>query len=122
MPLPPPTLRTNFQKLRERKSVDFPLLNLALAVDLDEDGETVRSMELVVAGLGARPRRVGQLDRLAVGESLTPELIEEIGQQAYRQCAPLDNLIVEIEWRRAMLPVYIRRAFQEILGRGSKAG
>jgi len=114
LPVPPAGLRTSFQKLRERKSVDFPLLNLALAVEFEEDGESVKSMAMVVAALGAKPRRIGRLDQLAAGKKLTPELIEEIGQQAHRQCNPLDNIIVEIEWRRAMVPVYVRKAMHEI--------
>jgi CO/xanthine dehydrogenase FAD-binding subunit len=114
VPIPALGLHTSFQKLRERQSVDFPLLNLALAVEFEEDGQTVKSIALVVAALGAKPRRIGRLDELAVGEKLTADLIEEIGRQAHRQCHPLENIIVEIEWRRAMVPVYVRRAFGEI--------
>ncbi len=103
-----------YMKVRERKSVDFPLLGIALALALN-DGEAVESISLVVAALGARPRIVGGLDKLTIGKKLTPDVIEEVAQQAYRQCNPLDNLIVEIEWRRAMVPVYVRRAFERIL-------
>jgi len=114
LPVPSPQLRMSYQKLRERKSVDFPLMSLALAVELNEE-EVVESIALVVAALGAMPRRIGGLDKLMVGERVTPESIEEVARQAYRQCNPLDNIIVDVEWRRAMVPVYVQRAFQEIL-------
>lgn len=114
VPLPAPRLRVSYQKLRERKSVDFPLMSLALAVERDP-GDSVVSIGLVVSALGAKPRRIGGLNKLATGKKLTPDLIEEVSDQAYRQCNPLDNLIVEIEWRRAMVPVFVRRAFREIL-------
>ena len=120
VPIPSPRLRMSFQKLRERKSVDFPLMNLALALELDDD-EVVESIALVVAALAAKPRRIGGLNKIVVGERLTAEAIEEVARQAYRQCNPLDNIIVEIEWRRAMVPVYVRRAFNEILGRSLAA-
>ena len=42
-------------------------------------------------------------------------LVEEVARQAYRQCNPLDNIITDVEWRRAMVPVYVRRAFAEVL-------
>jgi 4-hydroxybenzoyl-CoA reductase subunit beta len=74
----------------------------------------VESIALVVAGLGAKPRRIGGLDQILVGARLSAENIEEIAQQAHRQCDPLDNLIVDSEWRRAMVPVYVRRAFEEL--------
>ena len=114
LPRPSPTLRTSYQKLRERKSVDFPLLSLALALDLDE-AERTQSIELVVAALGAKPRRVGGLRKLALGMKPDSDLVEEVAQQAYRQCNPLENIIVDLEWRRAMVPVYVRRAFKEAL-------
>jgi 4-hydroxybenzoyl-CoA reductase subunit beta len=106
--------RAVYMKVRERQSVDFPLLGIALALTLN-DGAAVDSISLVVAALGAKPRVVGGLEKLAIGRKLAPDVIEEVAQQAYRQCNPLDNLIVEIEWRRAMVPVYVRRAFERIL-------
>lgn len=114
VPVPSPRLRMSYQKLRERKSVDFPLMSLALALELNDE-QVVESIALVVAALGAKPRRIGGLDKLMVGERVTPERVEEVAQHAYRQCNPLDNIIVDVEWRRAMVPVYVRRAFGELL-------
>jgi 4-hydroxybenzoyl-CoA reductase subunit beta len=120
VPVPSARLRTSYQKLRERKAVDFPLLGVALALELDED-ERVGSIALVVSALGAKPRRIGGLDKIIVGERPTADRIEEVARQAFRQCHPLDNLIVEVEWRRAMVPVYVRRAFREVLGQARAA-
>jgi 4-hydroxybenzoyl-CoA reductase subunit beta len=114
LPLPSPKLRATYTKVRERKSVDFPLLSIALAVEL-EDGGVLESIWLVVAALGAKPRVIGGLDKIAVGKKPTGDVIDEVAAQAYRQCNPLDNIIVEIEWRRAMVPVYVRRSFDAIL-------
>ena len=114
VPLPSPRLATSYLKLRERQSVDFPLMSLALALERDDDSR-VRSIALVVAALGAKPRRIGGLEKTTAGERVTDELIEEVARQAYRQCNPLDNIIVETEWRRAMVPVYVRRAFEDII-------
>jgi 4-hydroxybenzoyl-CoA reductase subunit beta len=113
VPLPSPRLRATYTKVRERKSVDFPLLSIALAVELD-DGDVMRSISLVVAALGAKPRIIGGLDKIVVGKRPTDDVIDEVARQAYRQCNPLDNIIVEIEWRRAMVPVYVRRSFDAI--------
>ncbi|NIN72613.1 MAG: hypothetical protein GTO46_11970 [Gemmatimonadetes bacterium] len=115
LPLPSPKLRATYTKVRERKSVDFPLLSIALAVELD-DGDVMGSISLVVAALGAKPRVIGGLDKIAMGKKPTADVIDEIAAQAHRQCNPLDNIIVEIEWRRAMVPVYVRRSFDAIRG------
>lgn len=118
--LPSPNLRATYTKVRERKSVDFPLLSIALAVELD-DVDVLESISLVVGALGAKPRVIGGLDKIAVGKKPTDDVVDEVAAQAYRQCNPLDNIIVEIEWRRAMVPVYVRRAFQEILAQPAPA-
>ena len=34
---------------------------------------------------------------------------EAIAQQAFKQCHPLENIIVDPDWRRAMVTVYVRR-------------
>lgn len=118
LPLPSPKLRAIYTKVRERKSVDFPLLGIALAVELDEGG-VLESVTLVVSALAAKPRVIGGLEKVAVGKKPTADVIGEIAAQAHRQCNPLDNIIVEIEWRRAMVPVYVRRAFDAILAESS---
>jgi 4-hydroxybenzoyl-CoA reductase subunit beta len=112
IPLPPPQLRTAYQKLRQRGAIDFPLLSLALAAEVAPD-ETVESISLVVSALGSRPRVVSGLDRIAVGRPLD-EVAEAVAQQAHKQCHPLENIIVDPDWRRAMVPVHVRRALREI--------
>lgn len=112
VPLPAPGLRAGYRKLRQRGAIDFPLLTLALAAQVAED-DTVQEMSLVVSALGSRPRVVAGLEKVAVGGRLV-EVAEAVAQQAYRQCHPLENLIVDPDWRRAMVPVYVRRMVEEI--------
>lgn len=111
IPLPSPRQRASYQKLRQRGAVDFPLLSVALSVEFAPD-RRVSSLALVVSALGSRPRTVTGLDRIAVGKPLD-EIAEAVEQQAWKQSHPLENIIVDPEWRRAMVPVYVRRALAE---------
>jgi 4-hydroxybenzoyl-CoA reductase subunit beta len=113
IPLVEPAPRTSFQKLRQRGAIDFPLLNVAAAVRFGE-GDVVDSISIVVSALGARPRALTGLDRLAVGRPLDAAVMDAIAERAFQQCHPLTNIIVDPEWRRAMVPVYVRRALDEI--------
>ncbi|MDQ3388408.1 MAG: FAD binding domain-containing protein [Gemmatimonadota bacterium] len=119
IPLPAAGLRTSYQKLRQRGAIDFPLLSVATAAEVEED-ETVRSITVVVSALGARPRVVAGLEKVAVGGRLS-EVSDAVAEHAHRQCHPLENLIVDAEWRRAMVPIYVRRALEE-MGRSSVPG
>jgi 4-hydroxybenzoyl-CoA reductase subunit beta len=107
IPLPRPGARSAYVKVRQRNSVDFPLLSIALAAELD--GPLVGSLSLVVSALGSRPRVVTGLEKLAVGQPIE-DVADAVAQQAFKQCHPLENLIVDPEWRRAMVPVHVRRA------------
>jgi 4-hydroxybenzoyl-CoA reductase subunit beta len=113
VPLGAASLRQAYTKLRQRKAIDFPLLTVAIAADCDPDG-TVREIEGVVTGLGARPRVLSGWADVARGQTLDDEVVQELAERAHRQCHPLENIIVDAEWRRAMVPVYVRRALEEI--------
>lgn len=112
VPIPPAGTRTSFLKLRQRNSIDFPLLNVAVAARFE--GDTVADLRIVVSALGSRPRAVTGLDKIAHGQTLTPDVIDAIAQRAHQQCHPLTNIIVDPDWRRAMVPVYVRRALGEV--------
>ncbi len=114
VPLPGRAARAAFEKLRQRGSIDFPLLNVAAAVDFAE-GDVVASIRVVVSALGSRPRAVAGLGKVAGGQTLTAELIDAVAARAFDQCHPLENITVDPEWRRAMVPVLVRRALGQCL-------
>jgi len=114
IPLSVANRRQAYAKLRQRKSIDFPLLTVAVSADIEGDG-TVQSINGVVTALGARPRALSGWDDLAVGSTLDADMIDELAERAHEQCHPLENLIVDADWRRAMVPVYVRRVLEKLL-------
>ncbi len=115
IPIPQSGFRSGYAKLRQRKSIDFPLLTVAVAALLDGDGR-VREIGGVVTALGSRPRELAGWQELAEGEVLGEALVEALAERAHQQCHPLENIIVDPEWRRAMVPVYTRRALEQLRG------
>lgn len=113
IPRPAADTRVAFQKLRARNAIDFPLANLAIAVRFD-GASRIEGLRMIASGMAAYPRKVGKLEEEAVGKVLDPGVIDAIAEQAFRQCHPLDNIGVDKEWRRAMVPVMVRRALNEI--------
>ena len=111
VPQPLPGTRMAFRKVRPRNAIDFPVLNVA-AVARTEDG-VVRELRVVVSALGSRPREVTGLEEL-VGAPLDDAAIRDVAERAHQQCRPLTNMIVDPEWRRAMVPVYVTRALNEL--------
>ncbi|MEJ2218123.1 MAG: FAD binding domain-containing protein, partial [Gemmatimonadota bacterium] len=112
VPLPGPGLRTAFRKLRQRNAIDFPLLNVAVAAELEDD--VVQDMRVVVSALGSRPRAITGLADIAAGRPLSDDMVEAVAQRAFQQCHPLTNIIVDVDWRRAMVAVQVRRALRAL--------
>ncbi len=104
-----------YAKLRRRDSIDFPLFGCAVRLDLDEKG-TVSGADLAAVALVARPMRVKGVEELLLGTKPGSEAfdqaVEEVAQLAYKRCRPLDNVPGDAEWRREMVPVYVRRALR----------
>lgn len=114
IPRPRPETRMAYVKLRQRKSIDFPLLSVAVAGEIGQGGE-VEDLRGVVTALGSRPRELTGWDDIARGERLTPEVVDALAERAFAQCRPLENIIVDPDWRRAMVPVFVRRALEDLI-------
>jgi 4-hydroxybenzoyl-CoA reductase subunit beta len=75
----------------------------------------IADMRIVVSALGSRPRVVAGLDKVATGSILDDDTARgDIAQRAFQQCHPLTNIIVDPEWRRAMVPVQVRRTLRQL--------
>jgi len=101
-----------YGKLRERGSIDFPLLGVAVRLDLGPDGAVARA-ELAAVALQARPLRLRKaaavLSGTRPGTPAFAAAAAEAGELAHRQCHPLANIPGDPEYRREMVPVYVRR-------------
>ena len=105
--------RQAFAKLRTRAAIDFPALNLAVALDLD--GKVVRSVSLAVSALAARPALIKGLEDLH-GRTADALFADELGRRAHKQCKPLTNIGIDPQWRRELLPVLVRRTVLRAIG------
>jgi 4-hydroxybenzoyl-CoA reductase subunit beta len=110
VPSPGPNMRMGYQKVRVRAAIDYPALTVALAAELD-DANRAQWVRLVVSALGARPHPV-RLESLA-GRTWDRSLADEMGRIAHKQCHPLTNINVDPAWRKEMIPVFVRRAFEQ---------
>lgn len=107
-------LAAGYQKLRPRASIDFPMLSVAFAARVAAGA--CEEARLVVSAIAARPRVVNGVESIAKGRPLGAALAEELGQAAAKQCQPLINVPYDQEYRRAMVPVFVRRAVLEAAG------
>jgi len=103
--------RGAYGKLRDRGSIDYPLFGCAVRLDLE--GDEVADADLVCIALVARPLRIkGAADALRgkrVGTAGFEQAAAAVADLAHRQAKPMDNIPGDAEYRREMVPVYVRR-------------
>ncbi len=99
-----------FEKLRIRGAIDYPMLNLAFALD-HQDGH-IEDMDVVVSAIAARPRRIKGMPSGAYDAAF----MEAAKAQVFKRVRPLTNINGDITWRREMGPVLLERALVDALG------
>jgi 4-hydroxybenzoyl-CoA reductase subunit beta len=104
--------RSAYGKLRDRGSIDFPLLGVAVSLELDAKN-VVTSADIVLTALQARPVRIKRVAEalvgIAVGTPTFEDAVTTVADLAHKQCHPMPNIPGDHDYRREMVPVYVRR-------------
>ena len=101
---------SGYAKLRPRATIDFPRLSVAVAFEAGAD-DVVRDATLVVSAIAAVPRRIAGIAELARGKKRDdPEMIAAVGALAQKVTHPLTNIDGDTAYRRAVVPVFVKRA------------
>jgi 4-hydroxybenzoyl-CoA reductase subunit beta len=109
---PQGTARSTYRKVRRRGAFDFPVAGVA--VRLQQEGDRVTEVAIVVNGVGSAPIRCTDAEALLVGEHLDAERIEAAAQAAWKPARPLDNTDHQHSWRKRMVRVEVRRALEAL--------
>ncbi|MAB91350.1 MAG: 4-hydroxybenzoyl-CoA reductase [Planctomycetes bacterium] len=113
------TRTSTYWKLRRRGSIDFPVLGVGVALELE--GNTVSSANIHLGAVHSFPVAATAAAAHLVGKPLTEALIAEAAELAKEPAAPLDNTDFTLQWRRRMLGVYVDGALRELAGLPAKA-
>lgn len=89
LPPAPKGLRSRYRKIRARRSWDFALAGVALALVMD--GDTVTDGRVVLSGVAPVPWRVPAVEAAIKGRALTPEVIGIAADAAVDGAEPLEQ-------------------------------
>jgi 4-hydroxybenzoyl-CoA reductase subunit beta len=113
--LPPANgARCAYLKLRRRGSFDFPVLGVA--VSLQMDGEQVLEGRIVLGAVASQPREARAAAALLAGQRLTEDLIAAAADAASKPSKPLDNTDFTHPYRKKMTRVFVSRALRRLAG------
>lgn len=108
--------RMAYWKLRRRGSIDFPILGVAVALQIAEDG-VCTGARMALGAVASQPVVVSEkVTAMLVGQKITPALVEAVAQKAYRPAKPMDNTDMGLSYRKKMARVYVAGALRETAG------
>ena len=110
VPSQAPGTRLGYIKMRTRAAIDFSELGVAVRARLRNSGE-IEDVDICVTALASRPVRVRTDPATYRGRPWSAALVDSLASAAFKQCKPLTNLAGDPAYRRAMVPVHVRRAF-----------
>ncbi|HIL87637.1 MAG TPA: 4-hydroxybenzoyl-CoA reductase [Deltaproteobacteria bacterium] len=106
--------RMSYQKLRRRGSIDFPILGVATALRLAEDG-TCAEARIVLGAVASCPLRAEGAEAALVGAAITPERIQQAAQLAAKLAKPMDNTDMSLGYRKKVTASFVAKALQAAL-------
>jgi CO/xanthine dehydrogenase FAD-binding subunit len=109
IPAPGPRVGTAFLKLGVRRAMEISIVCVGASIELTEDGE-IASAGLGLGSVAPTTVRPERAEELLIGERPTPELLQAAGAQAGEVVNPIDDLRASADYRRAMVPILVRRA------------
>jgi aerobic carbon-monoxide dehydrogenase medium subunit len=91
---------------------------IGVAAVLSVSGGTCTGAAVVVGGLVPQPVRAASVEKVLVGQSLSADLIAKAAAQVSKDLGPdiLGDLYASAEYRRAMAPVWVKRALMKAAG------
>lgn len=107
------TLQADYLKLRVRDAMDFPVLGVAVAIELNE--RTIIRFRAGLTGVATTPLLFDEVTNGVIGDQLTENLVEGIAEEIMSRVTPYRNVALSPQYRKAMIAVYLRRLLQKHL-------
>jgi 4-hydroxybenzoyl-CoA reductase subunit beta len=107
--------KSTYWKLRRRGSFDFPVLSVAAAARMSENG-VVEEARIVIGSAASRPLVAAQAADSLVGRALNEDTIAEAAIHAARIAKPLDNTDFDLSWRKKVTVEFATCALKELRG------
>jgi 4-hydroxybenzoyl-CoA reductase subunit beta len=108
--------RCAYVKVRSRDTIDFPVVGVAVALQMS--GPVVDAARIVLTAVGPQPLDVSSAAEPMLDRELDDGVIAEVAAQAAKPARPLDNADLSYVWRKRIT----RKAIEQAIREASNAG
>jgi carbon-monoxide dehydrogenase medium subunit len=120
--LPPPLPDTGslYIKHSPRGAMDIATVGAASVVTLQDRGSVCREVRIALGAVAPTPIRAYAAEDLLRGQSITPELIVRVAQEAESRVNPIDDIRGTAVHRKAMVGVLTQRTLEKAVAMARK--
>jgi CO/xanthine dehydrogenase FAD-binding subunit len=95
-----------------RREMDIAVVGVAIQLQLDGDGRTVKDARVVLASVAPTPIRSAAAEKALIGNQLNDDALRRAGEGAAADARPISDVRSSADYRRELLKVYTRRVGQ----------
>lgn len=117
IPTPPPNSGSAYVRLEYRRAMEIAVVGAAAAVTLSGDGD-VESARVALAAVAPTIIEVDGITELVKGKAAS-EVFDQVAEAASNAARPISDLRASDQYRRHMVGVMARRAFDAAVRRAS---
>lgn len=104
-----------YQKFRVRGAMDFPLVSVAVLLDMNGK-KSCRKAKIILGAVASAPIEASEAEEILLNKRIDNGLAEEAAQEAFKRTHPVANLSLDPDYRRKMVKVMLKRAINQALG------
>ena len=122
IPAPSPFSGGAYLKFRLRKTIDYPLLGVAVNLTMESSCQICKHAKLALTAVERAPILIEGTDELK-GKRLTDAVIENLVKAAYKHAHPINNICeLTPRYRKDLVKNYAKLAVQEAFQFATKGG
>lgn len=111
----PKEVFTFYLKYRIRRSIDFPIANVAAMLILDGKEGVCREARIVIGAVGPKPEEAEEIRELLKGRRLESNIIEEASDLAFKIAKPVPNAASSPSYRKKMIKFFVKKILKQVL-------
>lgn len=109
LPKPAPGVSSKYLRLSSRSKVDIACVSTGVSLKLNAEGRVER-VRLTLGSVAPIPLRLESVEQWLEGKVLDAAIMEQAIAEAAKAARPIDDVRATYEYRKAMIPVLLRRA------------
>lgn len=115
IPESPESSKESFIKLTIREGLEFPIVNSAVLLTMDDSGKKCMDASVLVGGVLSYPFRAKKTEETLKGNKINENLIEEASKIATEGMGPIAHILHAPGYKRQMVQVCVKRALRKTI-------